>query len=102
LGWWTPTADLELFGGTWSTSAPISPVPVLLLVAAVCLTLFVVWERHRPRVGRSALLDITLFRLPTFTWGNLTAAAVAVGEFAIVFILPLYLINALGLTVMTA
>lgn len=102
LGWWKPQAPLQLFGWTWPTSAPVSPVPVLLLVATVTLTLFVAWERHRPRVGRSALLDIRLFKLPTFTWGNLTAAAVAVGEFAIVFVLPLYLMNALGLSVMTA
>lgn len=102
LGWWTPLSELQVFGLTWPTTAPLSPVPVLLLIAAVCLTLFVFWERHRPRVGRSALLDITLFRLPTFTWGNMTAAAVAVGEFAIVFVLPLYLINALGMSVMTA
>ena len=68
----------------------------------IALTLFVVWERHRERVQRSALLDIDLFSLATFSWGNLTAAMVAVGEFAIIFVLPLYLINALGLSVMGA
>jgi EmrB/QacA subfamily drug resistance transporter len=102
VGWWKPTAELRLFGLTWSADAPISIVPIALLVAAVALTLFALWERHRQRAHRSALLDLDLFRLPTFTWGNLTAAMVAVGEFAIIFVLPLYLINALGLDVMHA
>ena len=64
--------------------------------------MFVVWERHREKVQREALLDLGLFTYSTFSWGNLTAAMVAVGEFAIVFVLPLYLINVLGLSVMTA
>jgi EmrB/QacA subfamily drug resistance transporter len=102
LGWWKPKADFEIFGLTWPATAPVSIVPIALAVAAVALTLFVVWERHRAKVQRSALLDLDLFRLPTFSWGNVTAAMVAVGEFAIIFVLPLYLINALGLDVMGA
>lgn len=102
LGWWAPTADLELFGWVWPTDAAVSAVPVAFAIAAVALVLFVVWERHREKVRRSALLDLRLFFLPTFSWGNLTAAMVAVGEFAIIFVLPLYLINALGLSVMSA
>ena len=59
-----------------------------------------VWERHRARVRRSALLDLNLFQVRTFSWGNLAAAMVAVGEFAIIFVLPLYLTNVLGLNIM--
>ncbi len=66
------------------------------------LGLFVGWERHRANNGRSALLDLTLLRIPTFTWGNLTATAVSAGEFALVFVLPLYLVNAVGLSIMAA
>ncbi|GAA1690924.1 DHA2 family efflux MFS transporter permease subunit [Microbacterium sediminicola] len=102
LGWWTPKADLNLFGWVWPQTAPISAVPVAFAIAAVALFLFVIWERHREKVRRSALLDLNLFRLATFSWGNVTAAAVAVGEFAIIFVLPLYLVNALGLDVMGA
>ncbi|KRA24424.1 multidrug transporter [Microbacterium sp. Root61] len=102
LGWWKPKVDFHIFGWVWPATAPISIVPIAFAVAAVALVLFVVWERHRERVRRSALLDLHLFELPTFSWGNLTAAMVAVGEFAIIFVLPLYLINALGLDVMGA
>jgi EmrB/QacA subfamily drug resistance transporter len=102
LGWWTPKGELKIFGWVWPADAAVSAVPVAFAVSAVSLTMFVIWERHREKVQRSALLDLGLFVLPTFSWGNLTAAMVAVGEFAIIFVLPLYLINALGLSVMTA
>ena len=102
LGWWAPKEPLHIFGWTWSADAAISAVPVAFAIAAVALVLFVFWERHRAKVQRSAVLDLDLFTLPTFSWGNVTAAMVAVGEFAIIFVLPLYLINALGLDVMGA
>lgn len=41
---------------------------------------------------------MTLFRIRTFSWGNLAAAAIAAGEFALVFMLPLYLITPAGST----
>ena len=102
LGWWTPTSDLDILGWVWPKDAAVSAIPVAFAVAAVALTLFVIWERHRQKVQRSAILDLSLFTLPTFSWGNLTAAMVAVGEFAIIFVLPLYLVNALGLDIMGA
>lgn len=102
LGWWKPLSDLRIFGLRWPASWPISIVPVLLVVSAVALVTFWFWERHRRDERRSAILDIDLFELQTFSWGNLTAAAVSVGEFAILFVLPLYLVNALGLDVMTS
>lgn len=102
LGWWAPKGAFELFGWTWPAAAPVSVVPVALGIAGIALALFIIWERHRARVRRSAILDLGLFSFPTFSWGNLTAAMVAVGEFAILFVLPLYLVNALGLDVMGA
>ena len=102
LGWWKPAAEFSVMGWQWPKGAPVSVVPIAFAIAAVALALFVVWERHRERVQRSALLDLGLFRFGTFSWGNLTAAMVAIGEFTIVFVLPLYLVNALGLDVMGA
>jgi len=102
LGWWAPKSELDILGWTWPQDAPVSAVPVAFALAVIALTLFVIWERHREKVQRSALLDLNLFLFPTFSWGNLTAAMVAVGEFAVIFVLPLFLINALGLDVMGA
>ncbi|MFD6055619.1 MFS transporter [Agromyces sp. NPDC060279] len=102
IGWWRPTAEFAIFGVTWPSDAPVSPVPIALAVAVLALVAFVFWERHRQRAQRSAILDLNLFKLPTFSWGNATAAMVAVGEFAIIFVLPLYLVNGLGLDVMSS
>lgn len=102
LGWWRVRGALRLGGLTWPAGAALSAVPVALVTGAALIVAFVFWERHRARVDRSALLDLTLFAYPTFTWGNLTAATVAVGEFALVFVLPLYLVNVLALSVLQA
>ena len=102
LGWWTQKADLHLFGLTWSTDAPVSVVPTIGAIGIVLLIAFVFWERHRGRVHRSAILDMKLFRTPTFSWGNVTAMTVAIAEFGLLFVMPLYLVNALGLSTMGA
>ena len=100
MGWWTPTRDATVLFWTWPESAPVSPVPVIGLLGLASIGLFVLWERHRARVRRSALLDLSLFSLPRFSWGNVTAATVAIGEFALIFVLPLYLVSARGLGIM--
>lgn len=102
LGWWTPKADLTVAGFTWHRTAPVSPVPVAFVVGIAFLALFFWWEGHRARVRRDAILDLTLFSIPTFSWGNVTALTVAAGEFALLFVLPLYLVNVLGLSILHA
>lgn len=102
MGWWVPMRDVQLLWWTWPQSAPVSPVPIIGLLGIVATTVFIFWERHRQRVRRSALLDLSLFTLPRFSWGNVTAAMVAIGEFALIFVLPLYLTSARGLNVLQA
>lgn len=100
IGWWRPKMDFSIFGWTWPQTWPVSIVPPMLVVAAIALPLFVVWERHRVRVDRSRLLDLRLFFTPTFSWGNVTAMMVTIGEFGLIFVLPLYLKNAVALSTM--
>lgn len=100
VGWWKPTEAMNLFGLHWGESAAVSVVPIAGALAVVFLVGFFFWEKNRAAQGKSAVLSLALFRLPTFSWGNVTAAMVAIGEFAILFVLPLFLINALGLEVM--
>ncbi|WP_223839261.1 MFS transporter [Saccharopolyspora pogona] len=72
------------------------------MTGLLALAPFVAWERHRDRIGRSAILDLGLFGVTTFRWGNLMALAVAVGEFGLLFVLPLFLVNVLALSTMSA
>lgn len=102
IGWWAPIQDLPIGLWTWSTAAVVSAAPVALALGVVGLVAFVAWEHHRAQTDQSAILDLTLFAIPTFSWGNTTAAMVAVGEFSLVFVLPLLLINAMGLSTIQA
>ena len=97
-GWWRPRAALELGPLRWSASAPLSPVPVSLLLGLALLAAFALTELARARRGKMVILDVSMFAIGTFGWGNLTAAIVNAGQFAVMFILPLYLINARGLS----
>lgn len=102
LGWWKAIGELRVFGLTWSADAAISIVPVMIAIAVVTLVVFWIREKRRISTNKSAILDVRLFSLPTFAWGNVTAGTVAIAEFAVLFVLPLYLVNALGLDVMEA
>lgn len=102
LGWLRPKAEFTVLGMTWPATAPVSLAFLALLVGGLFLALFILWERHRGHNGRSALLRLDLFSLRTFSWGNLTAGMVSAGEFALVFVLPLYLVNVAGLGIMKA
>ncbi|MGH7919419.1 MAG: MFS transporter, partial [Candidatus Dormibacteraceae bacterium] len=97
-GWLRPQRDLSLLGFTWHSSAPISAPAVAIGLGLLFLILFVIWERHRARVGRSALMDLRLFTVRSFSFGNVAALLIALGEFGLLFTLPLYLQNVLGLS----
>ncbi|OKL48870.1 hypothetical protein BSR29_03180 [Boudabousia liubingyangii] len=92
LGWWSAKA------GTWAEGWSISPAALGLIIGVISLIAFVNLEAQRVAHGRNVLLDVTLFKLTTFTWGNIAAMVVAMGEFGLLFVLPLYLQNVLGLT----
>ncbi|RMB61491.1 MFS transporter [Tessaracoccus antarcticus] len=102
LGWWSPKSPFTIGSLSWPMDAALSPVPVSIAAGAILIAGFVWREARRTRRRQSAMLDTTLFRIPTFAWGNLTAGLVAVGEFSLVFILPLHLVNSLGLDVLGA
>ena len=86
-GWWKQTStQLKLGGLSWNRDW-LSPVPICLIAGALLLAAFIVFESARGKAGRPVMLDMTLFRIRTFSWGNLAAAAIAAGEFALVFML---------------
>lgn len=102
LGWWSAQGELNLLGLRITGPAGLSVVPVVLALAATALTLFILREQRRIRADRPVLLDLRLFSIPAFRWGNLTAGTVAIGEFGLLFVLPLYLVDVRGLTTLRA
>ncbi len=96
-GWWTPVRTFHLAGWQWP-SGLLSPVPVALALGAGSLALFAVVEPRRASTGREVLLDLGLFRLGSFRDGNLTSAVLGLGEFGVIFVLPLFLQAVMGFT----
>lgn len=101
-GWLRPAQKLVLGPLVWPASAPLSVVPVSFVLGLVLLAGFILVELARKRGGHIVILDLSLFSIATFRWGNLTAAIISAGQFSLIFILPLYLINARGLSTLEA
>ncbi len=95
-GWIEATRDLEIGGWTWPWS--VSIVPFALLIGLAGLFSFVAVERRRLGTGKAVLFDLRLFRIRSFLHGNLLATMVGLGEFGLVFVVPLYLQTAVDLS----
>jgi EmrB/QacA subfamily drug resistance transporter len=89
-GWWTPTNPFTIGAWEWpSASISIVPVAGILGVAALVLMLFV--ENARAKAGKIVILDLKLFRIKSFGAGNAVAVIVSLGEFGLLFAIPLFL-----------
>lgn len=100
-GWLTPTADFSLAGFTWGVGAPVSVVFASLLVGSVLAAMFVRHELALAASGGEPLADLRLFRYPSFRYGNVTVLIVMLGEFGVIFTLPLFLSVVLGFDTLT-
>jgi len=76
----------------------ISIVPVALAIAVLSGVAFVLWERSRERRGLGVLLDLNLFKIASFRNGSVAALIISMGEFGLLFAIPLWLQNVLGMT----
>lgn len=94
-GWWTPKTGAPTIAG-------ISVIPYFLALGVITLALFVLWERRLEKQGKDPLVSFSLFGLRSFSLGNIIAIVVAVGEFGLLFVLPLFLQNILQLSAMNA
>jgi len=95
-GWWEPTDTAPLSFGS------LSVIPVAFVLAIVLLGALVLRERARVAAGRTVLLDVSLFRIRSFTNGNITALTVSLGEFGLILSLPLWFQAVAGLDALQA
>jgi EmrB/QacA subfamily drug resistance transporter len=90
-GWVTSVRPFQIGGFTWT--AGISVVFVTGILGLVLLALFLWTQSRRVAVGKPVILDLRLFRIRSFGAGNAVAAIVSLGEFGLLFTLPLFLQN---------
>lgn len=79
----------------------ISVVPIAFVLSIVLLASLLKWERYRARRGSSVLINLTLFRIRRYGFGNIVALVVSLGEFGILFVLPLWLQSVAGFDPLT-
>jgi EmrB/QacA subfamily drug resistance transporter len=92
-GWWSAKRDfLGISVGGHSV------IPAAFGVGVLALIGFVLVERARARAGRPLLVDFSLFKIPTFRYGNIAVLIVGLGELGLVFVIPLFLQSVLGLS----
>lgn len=96
-GWVRVEQDASLAGLQFPAGS-LSPVAGALVAGLLCLLLLYWVETRRTRAGKSALIDFAMFRIRTFGLGSAAALIVSLGEFGILFSLPLFLQSVLGYT----
>jgi EmrB/QacA subfamily drug resistance transporter len=74
----------------------LSPVPFVVAIGAACMVAFFWTQARRARNNQTRLIDLKLFSIRSFRYGAIAALVVALGEFGLLFTLPLLLQNALG------
>ncbi len=98
-GWWevNPKNQFQLGDFAWPETG-LSVIPVALTISFISFVAFVLWERARARAGKNVLLDLNLFRIASFRNGSIAALIISMGEFGILFAIPLWLQNVLELS----
>ena len=96
-GWWTPNPrhPFDVLGLGWPLDG-VSITPFMIGFGLVALLLFAAVESRRRAAGRFYLFDFTLWRYRGFRYGNLAGTIVSLGEFGLLFALPLFLQGVLG------
>jgi EmrB/QacA subfamily drug resistance transporter len=98
-GWWEVNGINTFSIGGWSwPESGLSVVPVSLAVAFASGIAFVLWERFREKRGQGVLLDLNLFRIASFRNGSIAALIISMGEFGLLFAIPLWLQFVIGMT----
>jgi EmrB/QacA subfamily drug resistance transporter len=96
-GWWTPKQPFGVLGFTWPFDS-VSVIPFAIGFGILALLLFAFVEVRRERAGKFFLFDFELWRFPAFRYGNLAGTIVSLGEFGLLFVLPLFLQAVLALS----
>jgi len=96
-GWWTPSVHhpFTVFGWTWPLES-VSIIPLALAFGLAALVAFALVETRRRSAGKFYLFDFALWRYRGFRFGNLAGTIVSLGEFGLLFALPLFLQAVLG------
>ncbi|MSY16705.1 MAG: MFS transporter, partial [Actinobacteria bacterium] len=89
-GWLISTAPFKAGPLTWDTGR-LSLVFISGVLGVIALLALILVETRRAAAGKIVILDLRLFRIRSFAAGNGVAVVVSLGEFGLLFTLPLFL-----------
>jgi EmrB/QacA subfamily drug resistance transporter len=89
-GWIIGTTEFKAGGLTWPADT-ISVVLVAGIIGIAALVALVFVEKARIRSGKIVIIDLRLFKIRSFGAGNIVALVVSLGEFGLLFTIPLFL-----------
>lgn len=89
-GWVISTTEFRAGALTWPADT-ISIVLVAGIIGIAALVALVFVEKARLRAGKIVIIDLRLFRIRSFGAGNIVALVVSLGEFGLLFTIPLFL-----------
>jgi EmrB/QacA subfamily drug resistance transporter len=102
-GWWSPVKDLTVWGRhVWPATRAVSVIPLAFALAVLVFTAFVVFERAMERARRDPLFEFGQLRHLGFRYGLLTTMVLAMGQFGLLFLLPVLLQNGEHLSALRA
>jgi EmrB/QacA subfamily drug resistance transporter len=94
-GWWKPLKDFSVFGHVvWPVTMSISIMPIVLVVSLGILVLFYFVERAKERRDAHPLFPFAHLKIKTYRYGLLTGLVLAMGQFGLSFVLPVFLQSA--------
>ena len=96
-GWWAPKVPFALGSLAWPLTR-LAITPVMFFVGLISLAVFVFYDLWLERRGGEPLFAFSLLQFRGFRYGLLTALIISLGEFGILFVLPIYLQVARGLS----
>ncbi len=92
-GWWLATSGHAAWFG-------ISRIPWIFGLGVVSLLAMIFHELALERGGKSSLISLNLFKYRSFALGNIVSGIVAIGVSGSIFLLSIFLQNALDLDAM--
>ncbi len=89
-GWFAPINTFKIGSTQWPLEN-ISVVFVVGLLGLVALVALLIVEKKKVDAGKIVILDLRLFKIRSFGLGSAVALVVSLGEFGLLFAIPLFL-----------
>jgi MFS family permease len=97
-GWLTARIPVQIGSTVIIDKGGISPVIPFICAGIIILIGFVLWQNHRKRINKQPLIDLAVLKSRAASLGLLTVMAMMFMQAGLLFVTPVFLQMALGLS----